>query len=59
MTRKDYVKHAKIICKYTKQGVSFDMCSYIEDLSESLKKDNPKFDKEKFLEACYEHSTIS
>ena len=59
MTKKDYIKHAKIISKYTEEGVTFDMYSYIEDLSDTFKQDNPRFDKERFLEACYEQNTIS
>ena len=59
MTKKDYIKQAKIISKYTKTDVTFDMYSYVKDLSEVFKEDNPKFDKERFLEACYEQNTIS
>ena len=59
MTKKDYIKQAKIISKYTKTDVTFDMYSYVKDLSEVFKEDNPKFDRERFLEACYEQNTIS
>ena len=58
MTKKYYIKHAKIISRYTKPGVTFDMYSYVNELSEVFKEDNPKFDKERFLEACYEQDTI-
>ena len=61
MTRKDYVEVAKIISKHSKG----DVCRLdvlIDDFAFWFAEDNPRFNMEKFMEACNEqnsHNTSS
>jgi hypothetical protein len=53
MTRKDYVEVAKIISKHSKG----DVCRLdvlIDDFAFWFAEDNPRFNMEKFMEACNE-----
>lgn len=55
MTKKDFELIATILNKHAKHEyfaeTLFD--DVIADFAETLKKDNPLFDKEKFYKACY------
>ena len=56
MTRKDYIEVAKIINKYMEEeycGGFWPLAS--EDFADMFEKDNPRFNREKFLEACGTH----
>ena len=54
MTRKDYIKIAKIIKDNTMQDTQpiLNKDSLINDLCVVLKQDNNLFDKYRFIEAC-------
>ena len=58
MTRKDYVQVAKIINNYFDLADDYDGLNanvhdfLIEPFIEFFEKDNPRFDKDKFCEAC-------
>ena len=56
MTRKDYVKRARIIKDNTIPQVqrkdTLDKDNLIDDLSIVFKNDNTLFDKQRFIEAC-------
>ena len=47
MTKKDYIKIAKILNKYR-----YDEHMILLKLCELFKKDNKNFDTDKFIEAC-------
>lgn len=53
MTRKDYVETAKILNKFIDRidGHSFD--DLVFEFSEWFLSDNPRFNQERFDEACY------
>lgn len=51
MTRKDYVEVAKIIAKHSK-GDECRLDTLTEDFAFWFAEDNPRFNMEKFLEAC-------
>ena len=44
MTKKDYILIANAFARYTKE--------IAEALASELQKENPKFNREKFLQAC-------
>ena len=57
MTRKDYIRFAKIIKDNTINGnelkyLSINKDSLIEDLCIIFKQDNSNFDKARFIKAC-------
>ena len=57
MTRKDYIKIARIIKDNTINGnelkyLSINKDSLIEDLCIILKEDNSLFDRQRFIDAC-------
>lgn len=59
MTRKDYEMIAKalktqieISRTYSEQDGEFAVVNIAFDLIEDLAKDNPRFDKDRFLKAC-------
>ena len=59
MTKKDYVLIAKTINKNIEwseelHGRDINPHLLIEDLQNALKKDNPKFDIEKFKYLCFQ-----
>jgi len=51
MTRKDYIKIAKIISEAWVYSQHF-RASIANDFADMLEADNPNFDREKFLTAC-------
>jgi hypothetical protein len=52
MTRKDYVEVARILNKYKTTIEEKDFVDLTDDFSYMFEKDNPRFNLEKFLEAC-------
>ena len=63
MTKKNYVMLAQVISRYTKGGFQGQpLTTYgkalikhlIHELCYELRIDNPRFNKEKFIDACYE-----
>ena len=55
MTKKDYVKIAKIIKDSTKYGLKEDVLPkdyFINKISRMFKEDNSNFDKYRFIDAC-------
>ena len=52
MTRKDYVEVARILSKYKETVSEKDFIDLSDDFSYMFEKDNPRFNSEKFLEAC-------
>jgi hypothetical protein len=60
-TKKDYKLIAKVVSKVKKFGCyhtgdidsSINLDQLVEDFIWELKADNPKFDEQKFKEACY------
>lgn len=55
MTRKDYERIADAMKRAYWQTGSKDMISYmtyVQNLAVEFRKDNPKFDPQKFYEAC-------
>jgi len=63
MTRKDYIKIAKVIREHTRgadkeDGYEGSIAHYIlvESLSDIFKNDNDKFDADRFKKACREET---
>ena len=56
MTRKDCKLITKVINKTEYNGVEQEIVKdrLVENFMWALKEDNPKFDEQKFKEACYE-----
>ena len=55
MLEKDYIKLARVIKDCTNQAMEpafIEREPFLEQLSDILKEDNPRFDKERFIEAC-------
>jgi hypothetical protein len=53
MTRKDYIKFAKVINGLTQNNLeSFTPNNLIEELSVIFKEDNRNFKRETFVDAC-------
>ncbi len=55
MTRKDYVLIAKVFADIVDdfgQGEAVQPSLIAEELADALAKDNPQFDRERFLTAC-------
>lgn len=53
MTRKDYVETARILNKYKDSISEIDFADMLDDFSFWFEKDNPNFNTDKFVEACY------
>jgi hypothetical protein len=53
MTRKDYVETARILNKYKAETNEVIWCDLVDDFSFMFEKDNPNFNSEKFINACY------
>ena len=52
MTRKDYQLIADVLAKFTAEGgVTIERDAMAYDLADALAKDNPRFDRERFLVA--------
>lgn len=53
MTRKDYELIAKAVVKLREAGLYSGDCKMVaEQLADSLITTNPRFDRDKFLQAC-------
>ena len=55
MTRKDYVMIAEVINRNTAsltESALIDFARMAEDLATELQNDNPRFDRDRFLDAC-------
>ena len=55
MTRKDYVMIAEVINRNTvslTESALIDFARMAEDLATELQNDNPRFDRDRFLDAC-------
>ncbi len=50
MTKKDYIAIAAILNRVTKPPV---LVYIIQDMADYMKQDNPRFDEDKFIAACY------
>jgi hypothetical protein len=53
MTRKDYVETAKILNLFVDKIDSEDFQDLVFEFSEWFMSDNPRFNEDKFSEACY------
>lgn len=58
MTRKDYVEVARILNKYKGVINEKDFMDIVDDFSFMFEQDNPRFNSEKFLEACNKESMV-
>lgn len=54
MIMKDYKLIAKVLRNSFEQSINPNLNSFVRDLTHELKMDNPRFDREKFLETVYE-----
>ena len=52
MTRKDYVETANILNKFVNRIDSLEFQDLIFEFSEWFASDNPRFDEQKFFDAC-------
>ena len=52
MTRKDYVMIADVIKNLDECIDSYGLDVLVENMSDALAKDNPRFDRARFLAAC-------
>lgn len=52
MTRKDYIETAKILNKFSDSIDSHDFENLVFEFSEWFLSDNPRFDEQKFFDAC-------
>jgi hypothetical protein len=52
MTRKDYVETAKILNKFVNDIDKNDFDDLVFEFSEWFASDNPRFDEQKFYDAC-------
>ena len=52
MTRKDYVETAKILNKFINKIDSLEFQDLVFEFSEWFSADNPRFDENKFWDAC-------
>jgi len=53
MTRKDYVATAEILNSFVDKIDSEDFSDLVFEFSEMFLADNPRFNEDKFNEACY------
>ena len=52
MTRKDYIETARILNKFSDSIDSNDFQDLVFEFSEWFSSDNPRFDENKFWDAC-------
>jgi len=52
MTRKDYVETASILNKFINKIDSLEFQDLVFEFSEWFASDNPRFDEQKFFDAC-------
>lgn len=53
MTRKDYVRLAAALARNRTEPASLTWLNIIDSICTELQADNPRFDRVRFLEACY------
>jgi hypothetical protein len=58
MTRKDYIVIADILNLFVDKLESKDFNDLIFEFSEMFLEDNPRFNEEKFSEACYKERSL-
>jgi hypothetical protein len=58
MTRKDYVETAKILNQFADNIDSDVFQDLVFEFSEWFASDNPRFDEDKFSEACYKEAAL-
>ena len=54
MTRKDYVAVADILSKYGERILIWDFDNLVNDFADLMAEDNPRFMRERFVQACNE-----
>ena len=59
MTRKDYVETAKILNLFVDEMDSKTFQSLVFEFSEWFMSDNPRFNEDKFWEACTKEIEVS
>ena len=52
MTRKDYVETASILNKFIDRIESHEFTDLVFEFSEWFASDNPRFDEQRFFDAC-------
>ena len=58
MTRKDYVETAKILNQFSDTIDSHAFQDLVFEFSEWFSADNPRFDENKFWDACVKESAL-
>lgn len=53
MTRKDYIRVSDILNKYSEILSPEDFAGIVEDFAEFFSEDNPRFDINRFIDACW------
>ncbi len=59
MTRKDYVETAKILNMFSDRMDSHSFNDLVFEFSEWFASDNPRFDENKFYDACTEDVEVN
>jgi hypothetical protein len=59
MTRKDYIETAKILNQFADSIDSHAFQDLVFEFSEWFSADNPRFDEDKFWDACVKESLIN
>jgi hypothetical protein len=59
MTRKDYVETAKILNQFANEIYSKQFQDLVFEFSEWFASDNPRFDENKFWDACVKEMEMS
>jgi hypothetical protein len=59
MTRKDYVETANILNRFVDKIDSKDFSDLVFEFSEWFLSDNPRFDENRFADACYKEMELS
>ena len=58
MTRKDYVETASILNKFIDRIESHEFTHLVFEFSEWFASDNPRFDEQRFFDACMKDSAL-
>ena len=58
MTRKDYVETASILNKFIDRIESHEFTDLVFEFSEWFASDNPRFDEQRFFDACIKDSAL-
>ena len=54
MTRKDYVAISDILSKYGQRILVWDFDNLVNDVADLMAEDNPRFMRDRFVDACNE-----